>query len=224
MAGPLQYQTAILETQVGSLRLRLHHIENVEAAIDAMFQELEARGCGELLEDLCPYFGSLWPSGQILAQWIWDQGEATFRGKRVIEIGCGLALPSFVAAHLGAQVVATDLHPDVPGFLARNLVNNPGFSIQFKPLDWREGGDAPVALYDWVLASDVLYEKYQAAGLVAFLVKNLTPTGQAIVLDPDRAYWERLVIQGRHAGFTVQVEHLKTGPEQKLFHLIRLSR
>ena len=224
MAQPFVYKTSVIQEQIGPITLFIEQITDVESAIDAMFQELEARGCGELLEELCPYFGSLWPSGKLLAQWIFDLGQGSFRGKRVLEIGCGLALPSFVASSLGASVVASDLHPDVPSFLARNLSRNPGFAIDFRPVDWRESPADLSGCYDWVLASDVLYEKYQAAALVDFLKHQLPTSGQAIVIDPDRGYWERFVVLARHAGFEVDIQHRSAVESEKRFHILQLRK
>lgn len=204
--GLLRYQVHEVEEIVGNLHLRLECISDLNQAIDAMFSELEALGSPALLEELCPYFGTVWPSARILARWIQERGEVAFRGKSVLELGCGLALPSFAAAALGAQVTATDSHPDVEVFLQRNLQLNPGSPIAYRRQDWRAAA-AEGECYDWILGSDILYEKYQAAALVGFLKTALAPGGQAVFLDPNRSYWERLVIFGRHAGFTVQTEN-----------------
>eukprot|EP00397_Hematodinium_sp_SG-2012_P063400 GEMP01087488.1.p2 GENE.GEMP01087488.1~~GEMP01087488.1.p2 ORF type:complete len:105 (+),score=14.75 GEMP01087488.1:333-647(+) len=50
----------------------------------------------------------IWPSAQLLAEWIIDHPEKV-RGKRVVELGCGAGLPSMAAAKVGAkEVIATD--------------------------------------------------------------------------------------------------------------------
>lgn len=207
--GSLRYQVHELEEVVGNLRLRLECIADLNQAIDAMFSELESLGSPALLEELCPYFGTVWPSARILARWIQARGETAFRDKTVLELGCGLALPSFAAAALGARVTATDSHPDVEAFLHRNLQLNPGTSIAYRQEDWRD----PVVKaerFDWIIGSDILYEKYQAAALIGFLKTTLARGGKAVFLDPNRSYWERLVIFGRHAGFTVRTENLES--------------
>ena len=219
--GGLDYETDLIEERFDGIEVRLHCIRDVEAAIDAMFAELEARGCPDLLEDLCPYFGSLWPAARVLARWMASQGRPAFEGKSVLELGCGLALPSFVAARLGARVWATDRHPDVSRFLERNLAANPGLAIRYESLDWRQGA-APETV-DWVLASDVLYEKHQAASLVGFLRATLAPSGRAVILDPNRAYWERLVVLGRGAGLTVRHERLEPFDERDPGHAVLIE-
>lgn len=203
----MSYRLTAIQEQAGPFVFNLYTLENFESAIDAMFAELEARGSPQLLEELCPYFGTLWPAGRLLGRWIANQGAA-FSGRRVLELGCGLALPSLVASRLGAEVTASDLHPDVPHFLARNLLNNPECSVRYRHLDWR---NPPRSLgqFDWVLGSDVLYEAEQADSLVSFLKATLTPEGKAVIIDPDRSYWNRLVDLARSKGLRVQIAPLE---------------
>src|SRR6185295_10916368 len=111
----------------------------------------------ELERDLCPYFGVVWPAARALAEELARRGEA-LAGKTVLELGCGLALPALVAVKLGARVTATDLHPDVPAFLARNLALNElaPDALEYLELDWRTCDLA--RRFDYVVGSDILYE------------------------------------------------------------------
>src|SRR5690348_15910347 len=68
-----------------------------------------------------PYGGALWPSGKGLGDAL--AGRA-LDGLRGLELGCGLGLPSLVAARAGAQVTATDGSPDAVVFAAHNLAIN----------------------------------------------------------------------------------------------------
>ncbi|MBY0370252.1 methyltransferase domain-containing protein [bacterium] len=205
----MHYQTRLSEVRIGPRVYQLHTIENVEVAIDQMFAELESRGAEDLLEELCPYFGTLWPAGQALAEWVWAQGAPAFAGRRVLELGCGLALPSLVAAHLGAHATASDLHPDVPAFLEKNLTANPGLHVGYTALDWRNG--TVTETYDWILASDVLYERHHPESLVRFLSRSLGATGRAVVFDPRRSFWEQAKEQARHFGLSARAEELDEG-------------
>src|SRR6185436_16422121 len=56
-------------------------------------------------EEYPPYWAELWPSSVALA---WAVATAKPAGARVLELGCGLGLPSIAAALSGAQVLATD--------------------------------------------------------------------------------------------------------------------
>ncbi|HYP47574.1 MAG TPA: hypothetical protein VEQ61_02950, partial [Thermoleophilaceae bacterium] len=46
-------------------------------------------------EEFMPYWAELWASGVALAD---DVASRALRGKRVLELGCGLGLPSIAAA------------------------------------------------------------------------------------------------------------------------------
>ena len=66
---------------------------------------------------LAPYWSVLWRSGVALARELDDQ---ELDGRRVVELGCGLAVPSIAAARGGAKVIATDGDIDALGLVARN--------------------------------------------------------------------------------------------------------
>merc|ERR1712224_639862 len=58
------------------------------------------------LGDVC---NTLWPSSIVLAELVATElHDLCASGGAVLELGCGSALPSMVAACLGAQAVATD--------------------------------------------------------------------------------------------------------------------
>jgi predicted nicotinamide N-methyase len=68
-----------------------------------------------------PIFGLLWPSGRVLAHVM-----LTFEldGKRILELGCGLALASLVIHRRGGDITASDCHPLAADFLRENLKLN----------------------------------------------------------------------------------------------------
>ena len=68
------------------------------------------------VEEFLPYWAELWPSGVALAEHV---GERDLAGRRVLELGAGLGLPSLAAALRGADVLATDWADDAVALLAR---------------------------------------------------------------------------------------------------------
>src|SRR5436190_17395002 len=60
-------------------------------------------------EEFLPYWAELWASGEALARAV---AERVVAGLRIVELGCGLALPSLAAAAGGGHVLATDWSPD----------------------------------------------------------------------------------------------------------------
>ena len=67
-------------------------------------------------EEFLPYWAELWASGVALAH---DVARRALRGARVVELGCGLGLPSIAAALAGGRVLATDWSPDAVRVSAR---------------------------------------------------------------------------------------------------------
>src|ERR671935_2481304 len=70
---------------------------------------------------IAPYWSVLWRSGVALAR---ELDGASLRGRRVVELGCGLAVPSIVAARAGAAVLATDSSAEALTLVARNAAEN----------------------------------------------------------------------------------------------------
>jgi predicted nicotinamide N-methyase len=106
----------------------------------------------------------------------------------VLELGCGLGLPSIVAARAGADVLATDGSEDAVAFAAHSLALNE-LDGEVAQVDWAKQGDALAARGPWdlVLAADVLYLQGNV-GLALDLVPRLVaPGGEIRIADPRRA-------------------------------------
>ena len=136
-------------------------------------------------EEFLPYWAELWPSSLALAAAV---AERHVRGRRVLELGCGLAVPSIVASLAGARVLATDWSPDALLFAAENARRN-GAAVETALARW----DAPEELvargpWDVVLASDVLYERRNVALLLDLLPRLVAADGLALVADPGRPH------------------------------------
>ena len=126
---------------------------------------------------VAPYWAVLWRSGVELAR---ELEHEELGGRRVVELGCGLALPSIAAARAGASVLATDMAPEALALAKRNARTN-GVRIETTTFDWEAPGD--LAPFDLVLAADVLYERSAAAPLLD-LLPRLAP--EAWLADPGR--------------------------------------
>ena len=76
----------------------------------------------------------------------------------MLELGCGLAAPSIVAARAGAEVLATDGATDAVAFAAHSMALNE-VEGEVAHADWAEHGDslAERGPFDLVLGADVLY-------------------------------------------------------------------
>jgi predicted nicotinamide N-methyase len=135
-------------------------------------------------EELLPYWAELWASGVALAH---DLSMRSLRGKRTLELGCGLGLPSIAAARAGGRVLATDWSPEALPATTENAARN-GVTVETMLCSWA----APAALvarapWDLVLASDVLYERRNAEQLLGLLPRLVDERGRVLIADPGRA-------------------------------------
>ena len=150
-------------------------------------QLLQPEEAAELPDDgavewapIAPYWAVLWRSGVALAC---ELDGLDLHGRRVVELGCGLALPSLAAARAGASVLATDVSEEALTLAGRNARAN-GLTIETAAVDWAEPDELlrrdP---FDLVLAADVLYERPSVASLLA-LLPHLAP--ETWLADPGR--------------------------------------
>jgi predicted nicotinamide N-methyase len=129
---------------------------------------------------VAPYWSVLWRSGVALAC---ELDGVALRGLRVVELGCGLAVPSIAAARAGAAVLATDSCAEAVTLVARNAHAN-DVRIETATVDWTDPEElVRRAPFDLVLAADVLYERASVALLLS-LLPRLAP--EAWLADPGR--------------------------------------
>ena len=159
------------ELEVAGRRLTIAHPPDPVELIDE-----EAFDRDEFL----PYWAELWPSSLALARAVDALRPA---GLAVVELGCGLALPSIVAALGGARVLATDWSSEALAYVERNARAN-GADLETALAVWA-AADALVARgpFDLVLAADVLYEPRNAAQLLELLPRL---GGDVLLADPGR--------------------------------------
>ncbi len=135
-------------------------------------------------DEFLPYWAELWPSGLALAE---EVASRALDGLDVLELGCGLGVPSLVAAARGAQVVATDWAPEALALLEQNAQRN-RLSLETLRLDWRRPAILGGRRFDLVLAADVLYEARNAAPLHDAVTRLVAAGGEALVADPGRSH------------------------------------
>jgi predicted nicotinamide N-methyase len=184
------------------LDFNLTTIRDVDESIDILCEFFgEVNQDTSLAEQYCPYFGALWEAGIGLGQFL---SRYPLNNKSVLEIGCGLALPSFVVTRSGGQIIATDFHADVPLFLEINQKQN-GISFQYKVMNWREEIErtkADLGTFDLVIGSDILYESQHPNEVARALIAFLRPGGKIILADPGRAYIQQFVTAMKECGFS----------------------
>ena len=138
------------------------------------------RALRDRLEEADPLFGVLWPASLALAE---RMASYPVAGKRILEAGCGLALPSLVLKKRGADITATDHHPQVEEFLLFNAITNGIPAVPFRLGSWN---DVQLGAFDLIIGADILYEPDHAAQLAAFLERHAAPGAEIVIADPGR--------------------------------------
>jgi predicted nicotinamide N-methyase len=142
-----------------------------------------------------PLFGLLWPSASQLAAHM--GARALQPGERILELGCGLALPSLVSHRRGADVTASDRHPMTQRFLQKNLRLNGLPPMAYRHGDWSlpalesaapgPSGDLEVqGRFGLLIGSDLLYERDDGGTLPAYIECHALPRAEVLIVDPDR--------------------------------------
>ena len=156
-------------------------------------------------DERIPYWGELWPSAVALARRVSKEDLAE---RRVVELGCGVGLPSVAALARGAGVTATDHYQAALDFARYNARTNlGGLEPQTRLLDWHapctEGLEEA---FELVLAADVLYEGRNVPALAALIPALLAPGGEVLLADPRRKNAPAFLRKMRDKGFRSSTE------------------
>lgn len=198
------YKTLIQQRQLGDKLYVMETIRSLDEAIDQVCEVLtDEEQTDPFAEDLCPYFGILWPAAEALSIFL-NANHSLVKGKSILELGCGLGYPSLVSTHLEAKVLATDFHPDVEEYFARNCIHS-NLTCDYLRLNWRED-QKDIGLFDIVMGSDVLYESKHASEVVKGLIRFLKPGGKILLSDPGRNYLQPFLEAMKSEGFAEDSE------------------
>ena len=149
-------------------------------------------------------FGQLWPAGTLLAH---AMEGFDIRGKRILELGCGIGLASLVLQRRGADIVATDSHPLAEVFLAYNAALNALPAVNYRHVRWDEPLPA-LGRFDAIVAIDVLYEPGHAVLIAGLVARHALPDAEVLVADPGRGNSARFARLLGEQGFTMTEERV----------------
>lgn len=170
-----------------------------------------------------PMFGVLWPSSLVLAHYLVDYDTSS---KRILEIGCGMALSSLLLNKQLMNITATDYHPDTEAFLRRNTLLNADRDIAYERVDWADAGDR-LGLFDLIIGSDLLYEDQHIALLANFIENHAKPSCEIILVDPGRGRKNKLSARMIAFGFrSSELKPVHTDYLEKEFkgHILKFNR
>ena len=172
----------------------------IRALIDRR-QFWDPDGCAEqagISSASWPLFGVVWPSGIALAQ---EMNELAVDGMSILEIGCGIGLSSLVLQRRGANITASDYHPLAEEFLRHNAALNGLPPVKFWNAPWALP-NPDLGRFDFIIGSDVLYERDHPALLAAFLACHANTIARVLMTDPGRRYCGQFHTKMAAQGYT----------------------
>lgn len=200
------HPTDTIDVTVGARRVRLVTVRDLEARVD--------RGALLRGEAEPPYWAHLWSGARELASYV--ARFVPVAGHRVLEIGCGLALPGLTAAALGADVTLVDAAPAALAFAAAsagaNGVHVTTVASDFTRLDhsWT---------FDVVLAAEVAYDREHYGELAAVCERHLAPGGVTYFADGYRTDTRGFYAALAARGLTVHAVDLRVVEDERPYPL-----
>lgn len=155
---------------------------NYEALVD------DSRVIERFAEDeYLPYWAEFWPACLILADVVvsWPEATDPVCAPRVLELGCGLGLPSLIAAQRGYRVLASDYDDDALAFVRASARRNGIPPPATRCIDWRKRYDD--LRFERILAAEVLYERRNLRPVARFVRRHLAADGLALICDANRS-------------------------------------
>ena len=139
-------------------------------------------------EQNLPYWAEFWPSGVALAAKI-TRDPGIVRGRRALELGCGLGVTAIAALKAGADLLVTDYSPEALALCALNALDQAGELPRSLRVNWRDWSPTLRAMgtpFPVVLAADVLYERRDVEPLLALVDRVVAPGGDLWLAEPGR--------------------------------------
>jgi predicted nicotinamide N-methyase len=165
-------------------------------------------------EQNLPYWAELWPSGIALGAAILREPDQV-RGKRVLELGCGLGVTAIAALKAGADLLATDYSPEALALCRMNVRSQAGAEPETLKVNWRKPSatflEAAGAGFPVVLAADVVYEARDIEPLLELIERVLSPGGLLWLAEPGRRPAGQFVDTLRERGWSCQSDRI-AGP------------
>ena len=130
-----------------------------------------------------PFWAKIWPSSKAMSAFLALEPNWII-GKKVLEIGAGVGLPSFSIAHVAREVIVTDHAPEAVALINKNINYLCVGNMTALCLDWNDfTGDVSA---ETVLLSDVNYAP-EAFGPLLRLIETLLEKGAVIIIaTPER--------------------------------------
>jgi predicted nicotinamide N-methyase len=170
----MTYPTTLVDVWSG-LKLHVPDPERVKSNYERML----AQGVSTKF----PFWAKIWPSSMALTSFL--QAEPDWvRGKRVLEMGAGIGMPSFSVARHALEVIISDHSPEAIELAEKNILQLGLKNARALRLDWNELPELLIG--ETVLMSDVNYSPDQFGSLLNVIRKFLEQGATVILSTPQR--------------------------------------
>jgi predicted nicotinamide N-methyase len=174
-------------------------------------------------DSMDPYWGILWDAARHTAACVLR--TAWQPQLRVLEIGCGAGLVGVAGLLSGLHITFSDHVPDAVQLAVHNAAINGFGNAQGQVLDWHAAASKQ---FDFILASDVLYERRLHQPLLKFVQHALPADGFCCIGDPGRQDLPEFLALAKNAGWHVRLQdaaqQVIQQPQVSQFCWIQLSR
>ncbi|HEX5163996.1 MAG TPA: methyltransferase [Thermomicrobiales bacterium] len=208
LLGPLE--TVEVRLPESGVCYQITRPTDIDRLIDAMADDPE---------EVLPHWAEIWPSGIALADAMLAAPEVV-RGRRALELGCGLGTTATAALQAGAELTVTDYAEGALALCRVNTRANAGRAPAAMQLNWRRPSDALLELagvgFPVVLAADVLYEARDIEPLLALTARIVAPGGTLWLAEPGRPIAREFVARAEAGGWrSSQRRHGGPWPDER---------
>jgi predicted nicotinamide N-methyase len=167
-----------------------------------------------------PIFGKIWPSAIVLTEYL---HRTKIPAGGILEIGCGLGIPSLILSKLGYDITSSDGNSYSRTFLEMNARQNGILPPKFIDIDWRSEYKGPK--FEVIIGSDIIYDRNHPDELAKFFDVALEERGTIILCDPNRSLFQKLKAAMALVNFNCTQENIANlNPVGKEFKILTLKR
>ena len=130
-----------------------------------------------------PFWAKIWPSSLALTAFLRKEPHWIL-SKHVLEIGAGIALPSFSISREASSLVISDYSTEAVALMEKNIEYLGLKNVKAMCLDWNDFPSGLAA--DTVLFSDINYEPEQFEALLTLIKQLLEKGATVIIATPER--------------------------------------
>jgi len=170
--------------EINSQKFKYYAVGKIDALYNVLLNmppESEA-----VKDERIPYWAELWHSAIALSTFLHEY-NLTVLHKNVLELACGLALPSICASRFAKQIIVSDYMQEALQVAELNLRLNDVQNFSIKTIDWRNFSSESLD-FEVLICSDIVYEK-RAYVPVFNLFNNIVQSNKKIIfVEPNRLH------------------------------------